>query len=256
MRLSSLPAGFAALPLLAALVVLVATLFGAAGLVLLSRHRRRTRSVVADHRLLPIQRLCVARWIGSRAERGGVASEADELPEPGTEDGSSVLGLRLHIRALETALEQEAGRVEELQAMVAGGESAQHRDVRRMLATLEGLRVEMTDDVAAERVLARVEAAFARLLEASSIGRTVLAAAPAPMAPAQSPSALAEEPAVSGAENTSQMAGEQLVTAVLPVIHDGPATSAFDDEVVLPIPAEAVEEPSARGRRRRWGRAA
>jgi hypothetical protein len=176
--------------------------------------------------------------------------------------------MRLHITALEDALEQQSNLVAELRSRLEaqtfeqlellemqpapvdatvpfGPEPAlkhepdlQHRDVQRMLLTIRGLREGMGGEPATERVLGRVEAAIRRLdpVSAAALDRPILPAFVAPSEPA--PVAKDEAPAAETPEDDTS----DEPTAVEPV----------QGETVMPVPRTTTDTHPSRNKRRKF----
>ncbi|PVG81528.1 hypothetical protein DDE18_16060 [Nocardioides gansuensis] len=157
----------------------------------------------------------------SRRRTADVVSPA----APGT-DAADPRTTRAHIRVLEAALEEQVRRVAELTDELVAARARPHEDVRRIAATVEGLRLAFGKDPMAQRLLARVDAALDRLVEPGELARVPL------------PRARAERPPVASPPVTTPERAE-------------PADDA-GEPMVLPVPA--APEPTVEPRRRRGQR--
>jgi hypothetical protein len=180
-----------------------------------------------------------------------------EGPLPPVEDERVTL---LHIRTLETALEEQSAQLTAAQTQLEH-RSLAGRDVERVLLTIGALRERVNGSPDSERILNRVEAAINRLAPASGPGRPAL---PSPVMSARS---LAPAAAAQGAatEPDAVPAGATPPPAPEPS-HPAPAGATPPDDVflltpqeiapagdgrVLPVPAPPVQ-PAPRGKR--WRR--
>src|SRR3546814_1485874 len=75
---------------------------------------------------------------------------------------------------LEVALEEQVRRVAELTEELAVAQARPREDVRRMAATVEGLRIAFGKDPVAQRLLSRIDAALDRLVSPSELVRVPL----------------------------------------------------------------------------------
>lgn len=98
------------------------------------------------------------------------ATQAHVVPEPDADPRT----LAAHVRVLEAALEEQVRRVAELTEELEAVRARPHEDVRRMSATVEGLRVAFGKDPVAQRLLARIDAALDRLVEPGELVRVPL----------------------------------------------------------------------------------
>ena len=171
---------------------------------------------------------------------------------------SDVRVLRLQVKALENALEEQSARVLELQAQVLAPNPDEDA-ITRMLLTIKGLRAAMADDPVADRVLSRVEAAIRRLEAAVIAARPVLPepadhpavdVAPAPVADAapEPDVDVAPEPDAETAEAGNPEHADQAGPADGAEATDG--EPPVPDDRVMPVPAPPAVEPAPR--KRRW----
>ena len=132
-----------------------------------------------------------------------------------------------HVQVLELALEEQVRRVSELTEELAAARARHQELLRRLAATVEGLRLAFGKDPKAQRLLTRIDAALDR---SSRPGELVRLAIPEP--PAAPLTAVAGVPDSVPGEATSS------VTSVEPR--------------VLPVPPLAEEPVEVRGRRGWW----
>lgn len=177
----------------------------------------------------------------SRRRTADTLSAVEQVAHEETTDPRTTLA---HVRVLEATLEEQVRRVAELTEALAIEQARPHEDVRRVSATVEGLRVAFGKDAIAQRLLARIDAALDRLVEPGALVRVPL---PDPE-PARSTTRAATPAAGATASPIEPPAG----TAA-----DEPADDAGDDTAeqqtpsttrVLPLPAEV--EPTTAHRRR------
>lgn len=128
---------------------------------------------------------------------------------PGT-DAADPRTIRAHVRVLEAALEEQVRRVAELTDELAAVRARPHEDVRRMAATVEGLRLAFGKDQTAQRLLARMDAALDRLVEPGELVRVPLPKAREERSPTASRAAVA-------APDHTEPEADQREPAVLPV---------------------------------------
>lgn len=146
-----------------------------------------------------------------------------------------------HVKVLEATLEEQVHRVTELTEQLRAAQARPHEDVRRMAATVEGLRVAFGKDPVAQRLLSRIDAALDRLVAPADLVRVPLreprAVRDIDTAPAGTASTLTATPGPSGPD-------ERTASSSTAVTADTPEAPR-----VLPVPSPP--EPTSEPRRRR-----
>jgi hypothetical protein len=216
---------------------------------LLFRATRRCRARTAAT-LASIERLHLcslpAHVVGAQRANATVAVDILEHPR--------VRALQLHVRTLETALEEQSARLAQAQRDIG---RQRERDMDRVLVTLGALRNRISGDPRSESVFNRLEAAVVRLAPARAPDRPAL---PAPLTATPSPppvlSPTPTTPAAPAAQASRSAAdawsaAEQLTSTPNPEVTRDTVASV-SDETVLPVPAPACEAapPGKRWRRR------
>lgn len=146
-----------------------------------------------------------------------------------------------HVKVLEATLEEQVHRVTELTEQLRAAQARPHEDVRRMAATVEGLRVAFGKDPVAQRLLSRIDAALDRLVAPADLVRVPLreprAVRDSDTAPAGTASTLTATPGPTGPD-------ERTASSSTAVTADTPEAPR-----VLPVPS--APEPTSEPRRRR-----
>jgi hypothetical protein len=207
---------------------------------LLTRDRRRRRARTKE----------TVAWI-ERLHLCGSPSRAADLTtsvhRAVTDPTSSpqVRSLQLHVRTLETALEEQSTRLMQARRDIDERRAA---DLERVLVTIGSLRGRLGGELDGNRVLDRVEAAVLRLSQGTTPARPALPVHWAGSRPATA------EPTDAGdiAPQTSSAtaAPAETPSGERPFAVPAPAQSV--EEVVLPVPAPQCDfAPSRRRRLRR-----
>lgn len=250
--------------------VVVAAIVVLAGLVMLVRGRAgqvRRRRRGTDECLDWIEQLPVTgspdSLPGPSAVPADTPADASAAPE-----APHVRALRMQVRALESALEEQVAAVAQARFELEQPEPEQEpgRDLARVLVTMGALREQLRGDVGAEHVLDRIEAAVTRLGSSRVPGRPALPApsalGPAPAPIAAAPATVAPAPtAITPAAVAAPATAAPATTMALPEATTPPSSTPeveptpplADPQPVLPVPAPAPQ-PVSRGkswRRRR-----
>lgn len=142
-----------------------------------------------------------------------------------------------HVRVLEAALEEQVREVARLTSALEAERARPLEQVRRISATVEGLRVAFRKDPVAHRLLARIDAALDRLVEPGAFTRVPL--------PDDRPSATtpaAPRPSTRAAAVSSAPKGDHGLVA---------ATETAARVEPIPAAPEPADGPRRRGRLRK-----
>jgi hypothetical protein len=163
-----------------------------------------------------------------------------------------VRSLQLHVRTLETVLEEQSTRLAQVRRDI---DARQGKDLERVLVAVGALRGRVGDEVNGEQVLDRVEAAVIRLTQPATAARPVLPVRRIHSSGSDSrtleridatvPAHPAGHPSPAAASSAPNVADDQTEPLSLPA----PALAA--DDVVLPVPAAHCAAPSRKRRLRR-----
>lgn len=126
-----------------------------------------------------------------------------------------------HLRVLEAALEEQVREVARLTLALEAERARPLEQVRRVSATVEGLRVAFRRDPVAQRLLARIDVALDRLVEPGGFTRVPLPddrpSATTSAAPRPSTRATAVRPAPQGQGDDGTVAATKTAARVEPI---------------------------------------
>lgn len=177
-----------------------------------------------------------ARMLSRRRPFDRRTSTTDQAPVVRSADPRTTIA---HVQVLEAALEEQARLVAELTEQLALERARPHEPVRRVAATVEGLRVAFGKDPVAERLLARIDAALDRLVAPGELLRVPL------------PEPTTTQPTAEGSTRTAAHA--LVVQSGAGSTSPQPTAAAADGtpelDRVLPVPVEPETRTEPRRRR-------